>query len=203
MYTRHEYDGNTGYIYYKNSTDNVEVLYFIRKIDDSGRVIYEENNIGALSEYCAGSIIVTYEYDDKGRIISEIHDTTEGFHDAGSDKCYHYSYAYEYDGDKLIKETTNWRFQTFAAEYFYDGDKLIKELIVITGGDNELDGVYEGEYLTEYTYSDDGRSYTEKIYEHDGSLSVVTEYELIPKIQTDIEYLEYYDIEPEPYFTKP
>lgn len=192
---RHEYSGNTENVYIKDN-DEEEVMYLIRKRDNNGRVIYESNNFGARNKDCEGSTIVTYEYDDKDRVIYENHDTTEGFHDGGSDRCYNYSYAYEYDGDILKKYIYCYWGHTDSTEYFYEGDRIIKELRTFSGGSDDVNGNYPGEYLTEYKYEDDGAKMIKKSYGADGTLLEETEYAYLKKIKTDIQYLTYYEIHP-------
>lgn len=192
---RHEYSENTENVYIKNN-DEEEVMYLIRKRDNNGRVIYESDNYGARSKYCWGSTIVTYKYDDKGRIIYENHDTTEDFHDAVSDRCYKYSFTYEYDGDILKKYTHCYWGYTDSTEYFYEGDRIIKELRIFSGGSDDMNCNYPGEYLTEYKYEDDGAKMIKKSYDSDGTLLEETEYAYLKKIKTDIQYLTYYEIHP-------
>lgn len=192
---RHEYLGNVENVYIKYN-DEKEVMYLIRKRDDNGRVIYESDNYGARNKDCEGSTIVTYKYDDKGRVIYENHDTTEGFHDNGSDRCYNYSYTNEYDGDILKKYTYCYWGYTESIQYFYEGDRIIKVVRIFSGGSDDLNCNYPEEYLTEYKYEDDGAKMIMKSYNADGTLLEETEYAYLKKIKTDIQYLTYYEIHP-------
>ncbi|MDE6709934.1 MAG: hypothetical protein K2J76_05540, partial [Oscillospiraceae bacterium] len=115
-----------------------------------------------------------------------------------------YSYTYEYDGDNLKKKTTcnihqdgtsEYWSNTETTEYFYDKNgRTIKEVYIY---DSEYDphDEYPSGYTTEYFYNEDG-TIISRTHNMEGTLTNETEYAMIPKIKTDIEYKYYFDVNP-------
>jgi len=185
---RHEYIGNIENIYYFRDDLEEERLWKTFEKDENQNVIKETVNEGAdLGEY-RGKTFVEYKYDSKNRLIYENHTVSEdfffGFYIDKED--YVYTDTYEYEGDKIKRR--EWTNYNSVWEYFYDQkDRIIKEIHTYDGGGNGK--------IKEYSYNDDG-SITKREYDGVGVLTYETEYEMIPKIKTDIEYKEFYQVEP-------
>lgn len=185
---RHEYNDNIESIYYLGYNFEEEMLWKITEKDENGNVIKETVNEGAdFGEY-RGKTFAEYKYDSQNRLIYENHTVSEdfllGFYKDKED--YVYTDTYEYEGDKLKRR--EWTNYNSVWEYFYDEkDRLIKEIHTYDGGG---DGK-----IKEYSYNDDG-SIISREYNGVGVLTYETEYAMIPKIKTDIEYKYYYEVNP-------
>lgn len=183
---RHEYNDNIESIYYLGYNFEEEMLWKIIEKDENGNIIKETVNENAdLGKY-EGTTFAEYKYDSQNRLIYENHTVSEDFPLYPYKEHYVYSETYEYEGDKLKRR--EWTGYNNVWEYFYDeNDRLIKEI-------NTYDGGGDGK-IKEYSYNDDG-SIISREYDGVGVLTYETEYAMIPKIKTDIEYLNYYDIKP-------
>lgn len=135
----------------------------------------------------------TTEKDENGNIIKETLDygvisgTAYGYRD----------YEYKYDGsNRLIYEKSVYPeafgLVTTTTEYFYDDkDRLVKEFITT---ENETGGNKITHSTLEYIYNDNNGSMLSKYNGTYGTRE--TEYAMIPKIKTGIEYKYFYEVEP-------
>lgn len=183
---RHEYNDNIESIYYFGYNFEEEMLWKIIEKDENGNIIKETVNKNAdLGKY-EGTTFAEYKYDSQNRLIYENHIVSEDLPLGRYNEHYVYSETYEYEGDKLKRrECTNYN---NVWEYFYDEkDRLIKEI-------NTYDGGGDGK-IKEYSYNDDG-SIISREYDGVGVLTYETEYAMIPKIKTDIEYKYYNEVNP-------
>lgn len=202
---RHEYDGNIENIYYSRD-DLEEGLWKILEKDENGNTIKETVDVGFInnSDYVKGKLITEYKCDSLNRLIYENHTVSDDYLYEDSNESHVYSYTYEYDGDNLKKKTTcnihkngtsEYWSSTETNEYFYDENgRIIKEIYIY---DSEYDpnDEYPNGYTTEYFYKYNG-SIISRTYNTNGTLLNETEYAMIPKIKTDIEYKYYMDIKP-------
>lgn len=202
---RHKYDGNIENIYYSRD-DLEEVLYTILEKDENGNTVKKTIDIGSInnSDYIKGKLFTEYTYDGMSRLIYENHTVSDDYLYEDSKKANVYSYTYEYEGGNLKKETTynihkdgeaEYWSNTETNEYFYDKNgRTVKEVYIY---DREYDphDEYPNGYTTEYFYNDDG-SIISRTYHTNGTLLNETEYALIPKIKTDIEYKYYNQVNP-------
>lgn len=208
---RHEYDGNIENIYYSRY-DLEEGLWEILEKDENGNTIKETSDFGFISnnDYVKGKLFTEYKYDSLNRLIYENHTVSDDFiapddyFNLSKQSTLIYSYTYEYEGDKLKKETAcnvyrddkseYWE-NNETTEYFYDGNgRIVKEVYTY---DLEYDphNEYPIGYTTEYSYNEDGTiiSHTHNM---NGDLTNETEYAMIPKIKTGIEYKYFDQVEP-------
>lgn len=195
-YYKYEYGSNFENVYKIDLSKNEEILWHIMEKDENGNTIKETIDEGALnSVYVSGKMFVEYKYDNMNRLIYENHTTSNDF-SVSNDAVYVFSRTYEYEGDKLKKEVFSYDRYNESTEYFYDKNgRIVKEIYIFEGGANELTMQYPAEDTTEYFYNEDG-TIISQTHNMDGVLIEETEYAMIPKIKTDIEYLDYYDIEP-------
>ncbi len=208
---RHEYDDNIENIYYSRY-DLKEGLWKVLEKDENGNTIKEISDFGFISNsnYVKGKLFTEYTYDDMNRLIYENHTVSDDFiapddyFNLSKQSTLIYSYTYEYKGDKLKKETAcnvyrddkseYWE-NNETTEYFYDGNgRIVKEVYTY---DPEYDphNEYPIGYTTEYSYNEDGTiiSHTHNM---NGDLTNETEYAMIPKIKTNMEYKYFYEVNP-------
>ncbi|MDE7303576.1 MAG: hypothetical protein K2N60_09710 [Oscillospiraceae bacterium] len=203
---RHEYDEDIENIYYFRDGLEEEILWKILEKDENGNTVKETIDIGSVdnSDYINGKLFTEYKYDSLNRLIYENHTVSDDYLYNDSNKANVYSYTYEYDGDNLKKKTTRnihkdgtseyWS-NTETYEYFYDENgRIIKEVYIY---DSEYDpnDEYPNGYTTEYFYNDGG-SIISRTYHTNGTLLNETEYAMIPKIVTGIEYKNYNEVNP-------
>ena len=202
---RHEYDGSIENIYYSRY-DLEEGLWKVLEKDGNGNTIKETVDIGFInnSNYINGKLLTEYKYDSLNRMIYENHTVSDDYLYEDSNKSHIYSYTYEYDGDNLKKKTTcnihqdgtsEYWSNTETTEYFYDENgRTIREVYIY---DSEYDphDEYPSGYTTEYFYNEDGTIISQT---HDMKEVLIneTEYAMIPKIKTDIEYKNYNEVNP-------
>lgn len=162
---RHEYIGNIENVYCSRNEWEEERLWKIIEKDENGNKIKETVNADVYGVYRGGEtgkVFIEYKYDDMNHLIYENHTVSD-------------DYIYDIDDSVNI---------VYLLTYEYDGDKLKKESRTFSGGG----------FSDEYFYSDNG-SMIKKSYVK-GVLKDETEYAMIPKIKTDIEYKYYMDIKP-------
>lgn len=201
---RHEYDGNIENIYYSRD-DLEEGLYTILEKDENGNTIKETVNIGFInnSDHINGKFFTEYKYDALNRLIYENHTVSDDYIN-DTDKSREYSYAYEYEGNNLKKKTTcniikdktsEYWSNTETNEYFFDENGRIIKEVYIYDSEYDPDDEYPHGYITEYFYNGDG-SIISRTYNTNGTMLYETEYAMIPKIKTDIEYKEFDEVNP-------
>lgn len=195
-FKRYEYGDRFENVYLIDEDSGEKILYHIMEKDGNGNTIKETFDEGALNpEYISGKMFAEYKYDGMNRLVYEKHTTSDDF-SIPNDAVYDYTRAYEYEGDNLKKETYSYDRYNESTEYFYDGNgRLVKKIYIFEGGANELTMQYPAEDTTEYFYNEDG-TIISQTHNMDGVLTEETEYAMIPKIKTDIEYLNYYNIKP-------
>lgn len=194
-YYKYEYGNSFENVYIIDLAVNEEILWHIMEKDENGNTVKETYNEGDVSEYVTGRTFAEYEYDSMNRLIYENHTVSEDYMD-GTDRYNVYSITYEYDNDKLKKETLSFDRYNESTEYFYDETgRIVKEVYIFEGGANELTMQYPAEDTTEYFYNEDG-TIISQTHDMNGVLIKETEYAMIPKIKTDIEYLGYYEVKP-------
>lgn len=182
---RHEYDGNIESIYCFRDDFEEEKLWKIIEKDENGNVIKETVNEGAdLGEY-RGKTVVEYQYDTLNRLICKNQIVSDdyyyGFYD---EKKRNYTLTCEYEGDNL-KKVTNTDYDCIMEIFYDENDRIIKKTYTYS---NE-------EEIEEYFYNDDGTLLVQ--YRNmNGSLRSEKEYAMIPKIKTNIEYKEFYEVKP-------
>lgn len=162
---RHEYIGSIENVYFLRDEQKEEKLWKIIEKDENGNKIKETVNADVYGVYRGGEtgkVFIEYKYDDINRLIYENHTVSD-------------DYVYDADDAQNI---------VYLLTYEYEEDKLKKESRTFSGGD----------FSDEYFYSDNG-SMIMKSYVK-GVLKDETEYAMIPKIKTDIEYKYYMDIKP-------
>ncbi|MDE6131861.1 MAG: hypothetical protein K2G04_00585, partial [Oscillospiraceae bacterium] len=95
------------------------------------------------------------------------------------------------DMNRLIYEKNiRYQFDEQTVEYYYDENgRLLKEIYIYN---SELDE----SYITTVKYSYSDSSMIQQTYDTDSVLTNETEYAMIPKIKTDIEYKYYNDVKP-------
>lgn len=165
IYYRHEYIGNIENVYCSQDYSEKEKLWKIIEKDGNGNTIKETVNADVYGVYRdgeTGKVFIEYKYDDMNRLIYENHTVSDD---------------YIYDTDDAVNIV-------YLLTYEYEGDKLKKESRTFSGGG----------FSYEYFYSDNGsmimKSYVKDVLKNE------TEYAIIPKIKTDIEYLGYYEVKP-------
>lgn len=194
-YYKYEYGNSFENVYIIDLAVNEEILWHIMEKDENGNTVKETYNEGDVSEYVTGRTFAEYEYDSMNRLIYENHTVSEDYMD-GTDRYNVYSITYEYDNDKLKKETLSFDRYNESTEYFYgETGRIVKEVYIFEGGANELTMQYPAEDTTEYFYNKDG-TIISQTHDMNGVLIKETEYAMIPKIKTDIEYLGYYEVKP-------
>lgn len=200
---RHEYDGSIESIYYSRY-DLEEGLWKIMERNENGNIIKETVDIGFInnSNYVKGKLFTEYKYDSLNRLIYENHTVSDDYLYEDSNKANVYSYTYEYDGDNLKKKTTcnihqdgtsEYWSNTETTEYFYDKNGMTIKEVYISKYDPHDE--YPTRYTTEYSYNEDG-TIISRTHNMEGTLTNETEYAMIPKIKTDIEYKHYVDVNP-------
>lgn len=185
---RHEYGDGFENIYRIDEDSGEQILYHIMEKDENGNTIKEIYNVGDVSDYAKGKAFAEYEYDSMNRLIYENHTVSDDFDD-GTDRISVYLRTYEYEGDDLKKETFYYLGHKETTEYFYDENGRIAKKIYFLGG-------YEYKFTfrtMEYFYNEDG-TIISQTYTADGVLIEEAEYAMIPKIVTDIEYKDFYDV---------
>lgn len=166
IYYRHEYIGNIENVYCSQDSSEKEKLWKIIEKDENGNKIKETVNAEVYDIYDGyekkGKFFIEYKYDDMNRLIYENHTVSDDYiYDTDDAVNIVYLLTYEYEGDKLKKESRTFSGRGFSYEYFYsDNDSMIM------------------------------KSYVKDILKDE------TEYAMIPKIKTDIEYKYYMDIKP-------
>lgn len=165
IYYRHEYIGNIENVYCSQDYSEKEKLWKTIEKDGNGNKIKETVNANVYGVYRdreTGKVFIEYKYDDMNRLIYENHTVSDD---------------YIYDTDDAVNIV-------YLLTYEYEGDKLKKESRTFSGGG----------FSYEYFYSDNGsmiiKSYVKDVLKNE------TEYAMIPKIKTDIEYLGYYEVKP-------
>ena len=149
-----------------------------------------------MSEFSDAQRIIESEYDGENRLLKRTESVAGNFDFA--DISLDMERTYQYDGDRLVKETINnlKSVGVTVIEYFYDGDRIIKEILTYEGVTNEVTGEIPGTYLTEYIYSD--KSYLKRVYNADGSIDYEQEYTAVNVIDTGVKYCENFNsAEPE------
>lgn len=203
-----------------------EKVSFEYTYDENGRIYEEFNNIEDYSSDCSvcnryrheykdgfekiyylpdggkEELYKTIEKDENGNIINKTLDygviggTAYGYRD--SDSAYGYgNYEYKYDDlNRLIYEKSVYPEEfvlvTNTTEYFYDEkNRLVKELITVENGTGGNDITHS---TLEYIYNDDNGS---MLLKYNGTyFTYETEYAMIPKIKSDIEYKYFDQVEP-------
>lgn len=191
---KHEYGSGFENVYRIDEDSGEQILYHIMEKDENGNTIKEIYNVGDVSDYAKGKAFAEYEYDSMNRLIYENHTVSDDFDD-GTDRISVYLRTYEYEGDDLKKETFYYSGDKETTEYFYDENgRTIKEVYIY---DSEYDphDEYPTRYTTEYSYNEDG-TIISRTHNMEGTLTNETEYAMIPKIKTNIEYKDFYDAEP-------
>ena len=149
-----------------------------------------------MSEFSDAQRIIESEYDGENRLLRRTESVTGDFDFA--DISLDMERTYQYDGDRLVKETINNLKSggVTVIEYFYDGDRMIKEILTYEGITNEVTGEIPGTYLTEYIYN--GKSYVKRVHNSDGSIDYEQEYTAVKLIDTGVVYREtFHSAEPE------
>ena len=149
-----------------------------------------------MSEFSDAQRIIESEYDGENRLLKRTESVAGDFDFA--DISLDMERTYQYDGDRLVKETINNLKSggVTVIEYFYDGDRIIKEILTYEGETNVVTDEIPGTYLTEYIYSD--KSYLKRVHNADGSIDYEQEYTAVNVIDTGIEYCENFNsAEPE------
>ncbi len=154
VYSTYNFSREDGYEYiygteYENGT---EFLRSETQYDGNGNIIKEI--------YYASDgrkrVQYDYRYDENGNKIYEERSVPDGLYEP-KDSIQEYVYTYSYDGNgNLAVSTFEYWVQKQSTSYEYDKyGNVTKTVLVITGEDNEMDGIYVGEYLTEYSYEYD------------------------------------------------
>lgn len=191
---KHEYGDGFENVYWIDEDNGEQILCRIIEKDENGNTIKGTYNVGDISDDAGGKRFAEYKYDSLNRLIYENHTVSEDFY-IGNDATYEYLRTYEYEGDKLKKQTYSYYFGTESQEYFYNDGRLVKEVHIYDGEPDDMNGFLPMEYTTEYFYNDDG-SIISQTHDTDGVLIEEAEYAMIPKIKTDIEYKNFYEVNP-------
>lgn len=166
IYYRHEYIGNIENVYCSQDYSKKEKLWKIIEKDENGNKIKETINAEVFDIYDG--------YEKKGKFFIEYK----------YDDMNRLIYENHTVSDDYIYDTDDAVNIVYLLTYEYEGDKLKKERRTFSGGG----------FGDEYFYSDNGsmiiKSYVKDVLKYE------TEYAVIPKIKTDIEYKYYMDIKP-------
>lgn len=166
IYYRHEYIGNIENVYCSQDYSEKEKLWKIIEKDENGNKIKETINAEVFDIYDG--------YEKKGKFFIEYK----------YDDMNRLIYENHTVSDDYIYDTDDTVNIVYLLTYEYEGDKLKKENRTFSGGG----------FGDEYFYSDNGsmimKSYVKDVLKYE------TEYAVIPKIKTDIEYKYYMDIKP-------
>lgn len=193
---RHEYDSSIEKVYRRDTDGGEEVLWEILEKDKNGNTIKMTIDEGVVSksEFVSGKRFAEYKYDNMNRLIYENHTVSEDF-SIPNDATYVYLRTYEYEGDKLKKQTYSYYFGTESQEYFFDDGRLVKKVYIYDGEPDDMNGFLPAENTTEYFYNDDG-SIISQTHDMNGVLIEEAEYKMIEQPKTDIEYKYFYEVEP-------
>ncbi|MCM1330314.1 MAG: hypothetical protein NC253_12850 [Ruminococcus sp.] len=126
---KHEYIGNIENVYYFSDGFEDEKLWKIIVKDENGNVIKETRFADAYLGELAGQAFIEYTYDDMNRLIYENHTVSDNYvYDADDAINKVYLLSYEYEGDKLKKESRTYSGRSFVNEYFYgdNGSMIMK-----------------------------------------------------------------------------
>lgn len=166
IYYRHEYIGNIENVYCSQDYSEKEKLWKTIEKDENGNKIKETINAEVFDIYDG--------YEKKGKFFIEYK----------YDDMNRLIYENHTVSDDYIYDTDDAVNIVYLLTYEYEGDKLKKERRTFSGGG----------FGDEYFYSDNGsmiiKSYVKDVLKYE------TEYAMIPKIKTDIEYKYYMDIKP-------
>lgn len=132
-YFRHEYIGNIENVYCSQDYSKKEKLWKIIEKDENGNKIKETVNAEVYDIYDGyekkGKFFIEYKYDDMNRLIYENHTVSDDYiYDTDDAINIVYLLTYEYEGDKLKKESRTFSGGGFSYEYFYNDNGMILKM---------------------------------------------------------------------------